>query len=107
LTFLPEENREKILNNIELKPITPKTVTDMEVLRQQLDMFSEMGYSIDDEENEEGLICLAAPIFGGERKVRAAISVAGPKERMLKHKEHIVEKLLETSKKITKSIGYL
>lgn len=107
LSFLPEETKEEILNNVELKPITPKTVTDIEVLKKQLTMFAELGYSVDDEENEEGLICFAAPIFGGEQRVRAAISVAGPKERMLKHKEHIVKKLLETSKKITKSIGYL
>ena len=68
---------------------------------QQLESFAEQGYSIDDEENEEGLYCLAAPVYGVDQTIQAAISVAGPKERMLKQKEMIVEKLLETARKIS------
>ncbi|WML43968.1 IclR family transcriptional regulator [Neobacillus sp. PS3-40] len=106
LTFLPEEVRDELLSKLELKPITPKTITSVETLKDQLKSFAEMGYSIDDEENEEGLICFAAPVFGADRIIHAAISIAGPKERMVKQKDFIVGKLLETSRKIANSIGY-
>lgn len=106
LTFLPEQIREDILRNINLEQITQKTITKKESLIEQLKMFGSLGYSIDDEENEEGLYCLAAPIYGVDHTIQAAISVAGPKERMVKQEEHIVEKLLQTSLKISKSIGY-
>jgi DNA-binding IclR family transcriptional regulator len=105
LAFLPEENRKAILNSVQLVQITKNTITDKEELEQQLKMFVEMGYSIDDEENEEGLYCLAAPIFGANHTLQAAISVAGPKQRMVKQKEYIVEKLIQTSNKIAESIG--
>jgi DNA-binding IclR family transcriptional regulator len=105
LTFLPELIKEEILSNIELKQITQKTITKKELLLEQLKLVARQGYSIDDEENEEGLYCIAAPIYGENHTIQAAISVAGPKERMVKQKKHIVEKLLETSKKISKSIG--
>ncbi|MBS4216359.1 MULTISPECIES: IclR family transcriptional regulator [Neobacillus] len=106
LTFLPIEHREKVLRDLTLKPITSKTITDKTSLKEQLDMFAKIGYAIDDEENEDGLYCLAAPIYGVECTIQAAISVAGPKERMLKNKERIVENLLHTSMGISDSIGY-
>jgi DNA-binding IclR family transcriptional regulator len=106
LAFLPEQIREDILRNIELERITQKTITKKESLMEQLKLFASIGYSIDDEENEEGLYCLAAPIYGVDHTIQAAISVAGPKERMVKQEEQIVEKLLQTSLKISKSIGF-
>ncbi len=106
LTFLPENGKNEILNKLRLKPITDKTITKKEDLLQQLESFAELGYSIDDEENEEGLYCLAAPVYGVDQTIQAAISVAGPKERMLKQKDIIVKKLLETARKISGSIGY-
>jgi DNA-binding IclR family transcriptional regulator len=106
LTFLPEHTQEKIINTIKFKKFTENTITSKESLKQQLKLYARMGYSIDDEENEEGLFCLAAPIFGVNHIIQAAISVAGPKERMVKQKDYIVERLLQTSDKIAKSIGY-
>ncbi|NWQ39446.1 IclR family transcriptional regulator [Bacillus sp. EB106-08-02-XG196] len=106
LTFLPEDRKIKILDNLRLARITDKTITNKEELLQQLEWFAEQGYAIDDEENEEGLYCLAAPVYGANQTVEAAISVAGPKDRMLKQKELITEKLLDTASKISISIGY-
>ncbi|HJV17124.1 MAG TPA: IclR family transcriptional regulator [Bacillales bacterium] len=106
LTFLPESKRNSMLDNIQFEQVTKNTITNRAKLEKQLEEFAKLGYSIDNEENEEGLICLAAPIFGSDGMIQSAISVAGPKERMLKHKGHIIEKLLETSSKIAESIGY-
>ncbi|MGM7723881.1 IclR family transcriptional regulator [Metabacillus sp. Hm71] len=106
LAFLPENEKNAILDHVELSPITRNTITNRQELEKKLEMFVDMGYSIDDEENEEGLYCLAAPIFGPDNTIQAAISVAGPKERMLNRKDLIVEKLLQTSKKISESIGH-
>ncbi len=49
---------------------------------------------------------MAAPIYGADNSIQAAISVAGPKERMIKQRETIVEKLLFISKEVSTSIGY-
>ncbi|MBD1381263.1 IclR family transcriptional regulator [Metabacillus arenae] len=106
LTFMPDRQRKNILDNIELIPITKHTITDKKILEEQLDNFNELGYSIDDEENEEGLFCLAAPVYGVDHTLQAAISVAGPKERMIRQKDYIVERLIHTSKEIAVSIGY-
>lgn len=106
LAFLPEDEKNVILDHTELSSITKNTITNRQELEKELKMFVDMGYSIDNEENEEGLFCLAAPIFGADKTIQAAISVAGPKERMINRKDYIVEKLLQTSKKISESIGH-
>ncbi|KQU60160.1 IclR family transcriptional regulator [Rossellomorea marisflavi] len=107
LAFMPEEERERLLDGMTLKQITPRTVTDRKELRSQLETFREQGYSIDDEENEEGLYCVAAPIFDARRDVIAAISVAGPKERMTIRGTEVIRDLLSTSHAISQKTGFI
>ena len=106
LTFMPRNEQKKYLDNTEFVKFTKKTITDRELLKKQLDNFKHLGYAFDDEENEEGLYCLAAPIYGVDGMMIAAISVAGPKERMLARKEKIINHLLITSNKISAGLGY-
>lgn len=105
LAFLDEEERNKVLDNIEFKALTEKTITNRNVLEEKLDSYRKLGYAIDNEESEEGLYCIAAPVFGVDNKIAAAISVAGPKERMMARKDLIVQRLMETTKKISESFG--
>lgn len=107
LAFMPESERKAILDDTQLRAITSRTITNREQLEKVLEIYKEQGFSIDDEENEEGLFCLAAPVFGMNKTLLAAISVAGPKERMLSRKEFIIEKLLQTSKNISAAVGYM
>jgi len=106
LAFLPIEERERLVSQITFQKITDNTVMNQGELEDQLQTFRKNGYSVDDEENEEGLYCLAAPVYGVGNELKAAISVAGPKERMLSRKEAIVAELLKTANRISKGIGY-
>ncbi len=105
LANMSEKERTRILDRIDLVPITAKTITNREKLEEELYKYSLIGYTIDDEENEDGLFCVAAPVFGADRKIHAAISVAGPKERMIAQQAEIVKKVLLTSRKISEGIG--
>ncbi|MEC1417826.1 IclR family transcriptional regulator [Bacillus haynesii] len=105
LAFMPEDKREGLLDRMEFIRFTGHTITVREELEKQLQTFLEQGYAVDNEENEEGLFCLAAPVYGPDGVMKAAISTAGPKERMLTRKAVIVEQLLHTAGKITESIG--
>lgn len=106
LAFLSEEKRESLLNQIDLKPVTPHTITNQTKFVEQLDLFKQKGYAIDDEEGEEGLFCYAAPIFDATQKLVAAISTAGPKERITRNESVVVGHLLETSRTISESLGF-
>ena len=66
----------------ELAPRTERTVTAPDKLRQSLVRVRECGYAFDDEENEEGARCIAAPIMNHSGQVLAAISLSAPASRM-------------------------
>ncbi|MBM7578229.1 IclR family transcriptional regulator [Jeotgalibacillus terrae] len=106
LTFLSEQKRDHLIEEQDFNKITENTITSKSALLEQLRIYSEQGYAIDDEENEEGLYCLAAPVFNARQEMIAAISIAGPKFRMLPNKESNVQRLLSVSERISKNLGY-
>jgi DNA-binding IclR family transcriptional regulator len=77
LAYGPAAERKRILS-LPMKPFTPKTVTDVRQLQQQLAMVREQGYGLDREEITRGIICIAAPVFGPHEDVLCVISVTFP-----------------------------
>jgi DNA-binding IclR family transcriptional regulator len=62
--------------------MTPNTITSAKRLLKELRAVRVRGYALDEEEHELGVRCVAAPVRNHEGKVVAAISVAGPTDRM-------------------------
>jgi DNA-binding IclR family transcriptional regulator len=67
-----------------MSPRTAKTLTDAASLKRALDEVRVSGYAIDDEESEEGMRCVAAPVRDISGKVIAAVGLAGPTQRLTK-----------------------
>jgi DNA-binding IclR family transcriptional regulator len=82
LAFKPETMRQTWLEHAELHPLTPNTITHPDALEQELKIIRERGYATDREEFMLTICCIAAPIFDAHHQPIAAISVAGPKNRM-------------------------
>lgn len=82
LAFLPENEVRRIVKEKGLKRFTKNTITNRKDLFEELKKIRERGYAIDNEEIEDGLRCIAAPIFNGEGKVIAAVSISGPSSRI-------------------------
>jgi DNA-binding IclR family transcriptional regulator len=61
---------------------TDKTITTEAALRADLAAVRARGYAVADEELEPGLIAVAAPIYGYDGAVVAALSVSAPAGRM-------------------------
>lgn len=61
---------------------TGTTITTETRLREELARIREQGWAIDDIENEEGIRCVAAPIFDASGGCTHALSVSGPISRV-------------------------
>lgn len=75
--WLDEGAQEALLIEMELLPLTGKTITDAERFRCDISATRERGYALDDEENEVGMRCVGAPVFDYTGRVIAAISISG------------------------------
>lgn len=74
-------------------------------LKHDLEKIKARGYSIDQEENELGVICVAAPIYDYKGQIKYAVSVSTPKFRLTDNKldeygNHVANTTLEISRKM-------
>jgi DNA-binding IclR family transcriptional regulator len=82
LAHMSEEDVWQIIEDRGLPKITKNTITDSETLFEELEMIREQGYSVNDQENLDGLKAIGAPILGADGQVIGALSVSGPTHRM-------------------------
>lgn len=82
LAYLSEKQLNIFLNEVPLYPYTATTIIDPVHLREELQQIRRQGFALDHGEREEGVRCVAAPVFNHENRVIAAVSVAGPANRM-------------------------
>jgi IclR family KDG regulon transcriptional repressor len=101
LAFLPPEVAEPILNG-PLTACTPKTITSPVKLREELEATRRRGYALDDEEFEEGIRAVSAPVRDIDGNVIAALSMPGPTNRMPPQRiREIVDALVEAANAIS------
>ena len=60
-----------------LPRLTPRTISTPGGLTRDLQTVRTVGMAVDKEEAQVGVSCVAAPVFGSDRKVRAALSITG------------------------------
>ncbi len=63
------------LERVELKSLTPKTITDKERLRVVVEGIASSGFAVTDEELELGLRSIAVPVRNRMRRVVAAMNI--------------------------------
>lgn len=82
LSTLPNDTAEKMLRSVDLERVTPQTFVEIPALLEEIESVRRLGYAIDDQENDIGAVCIAAPIVGLPGGELAAVSVSGPAARM-------------------------
>jgi len=82
LAYRPEPDVEAWAASQKFIALTPRTITSAKRLLRDLRAVRERGYGVDEEEREKGVCCIAAPVRNHTGQVVAAISVAGPSQRM-------------------------
>lgn len=82
MAFTAESDVDTILQQHGLRSFTKYTITTPAALKAELQHVRELGYARDWEEHEEGVKCLAAPVFDYSGKVVAAVSLSGPAFRI-------------------------
>jgi len=105
LGFMPEKIVRRILDR-GTPQLTSHTLSSPEMLFKDLNAVKELGFSISEQELEEQINAVAAPIFDHEKHPLASIAVAGPAYRLTREKMiEIGPHLVTTAQAISKEIA--
>jgi IclR family KDG regulon transcriptional repressor len=107
LAHLDRAEIDRIIASKPLARYTKNTMTDPEALRQELEKVRRQAYAEDNEETEEGLYCVGAPLFNYSGRPVAAISVAVPKfgQQQLP-RDRVIKHVVAAAQEISAKLGY-
>ncbi|SOZ39589.1 IclR family transcriptional regulator [Cupriavidus neocaledonicus] len=107
LAGLSEPELDSVLRATELRARTGRTVTDVDTLKAIVADIRQRGWALNDQELEEGLVSLAAPIRNRAGHTIAAINISGQANRTSAQEmlERFLPPLLEASEKISGLVG--
>lgn len=107
LAWRPLHQIESVIRNLDYAVRTPNTITNAKDFQQHLKTVRDRGYAIDQEENEDGVICYAVPIFNFDGKTVAGLSLSAPKFRLEKVcTDTLIGHIRETGKQISQKLGF-
>ena len=104
LTEYSETDVDRLIAEKGLSKLTDKTITTKEKLLIELKKTRENGYALDDEECEEGLRCVAVPIYDYNKKIVAALSSFGDVGKL--SFERIQSEILPELRKLAESLSF-
>jgi IclR family transcriptional regulator, acetate operon repressor len=82
LAALPQNDRILILSQLDLVPLTPKSLTTIADLLKDLERIHDRGFAVDNEETVLGVRCVGAAIVPNPNEPIACLSIAGPASRI-------------------------
>ncbi len=82
LANLSERRLDTYLGLSPLERLTPNTICDPDAFRHEMAMIRERGYSINNQEDIDGLLGVAAPVRDASGAVIAGLSLHGPTVRL-------------------------
>jgi len=102
LAALPDDQLEAYLQRAEIEPLTARALATADALRAELDRIREQGWALVDQELEEGLRSIAAPVRDANGRVVAAVNVSAHASRASKDvvRRELLPPLLETAQRI-------
>jgi IclR family acetate operon transcriptional repressor len=107
LAFSSPELQEKVLAG-KLDAATPRTITDPDKLRAELERTHRNGYALSFEERVAGTSTVAVPIANHTGAVVAALSVTGPSSRLSRKRLLELAPLgAEAARAISAGLGYI
>ena len=106
LAYQPEDYIKCVLASNAITKQTPKSIVDPERLEKHLASIRILGYSLCEEEMEEGATAISAPLWDWQGQVSASVSVIGPSVRLQgTYRQGVVDVILATAQVISRQWG--
>jgi DNA-binding IclR family transcriptional regulator len=108
LAFLPEDELDHLLRTKEFARHNSRTIISKSALRRELKRVKQLGYALDNEEDEPGVRCIGAPVFDENGKAAAAISVAGTTSQIgIDRVPNLARQVKRAARGVSSRLGYV
>ncbi|MDO5667099.1 MAG: IclR family transcriptional regulator [Alcaligenaceae bacterium] len=81
LSYLPKEQRKKVIDSMPLQALTKNTMIDKAALLTCLEQTNKNGYGVDNEEFIPGMVACSVPVPNGDKRPYATIFTHAPTVR--------------------------
>jgi DNA-binding IclR family transcriptional regulator len=82
VAFAEDAERERLLVELPLEPLTGKSITDRDAFRAEIELVRGRGFAVMDEENEAGMRAVAVPLLNHQGYAFASLATAVPVFRL-------------------------
>src|SRR5579863_5463824 len=107
LAYMPSEEQDRILPELQVKRLTPNTVGNLQELKTELYRVRKNGYACDLEEHEMHIRCVAAPIWDHTGAVHSSLSITAPLVRMpVTRLRQLAPMVQSAGLQISRELGY-
>ena len=107
MATLSEKEVKAIWEESVIEKRTEKTITEYSQMLTTLEEVRRKGYALDDEENEEGVRCIAACLRSYGKNVKYAFSISGPVSRMtMERVEELAVHVKKVQAELSRELGY-
>jgi DNA-binding IclR family transcriptional regulator len=108
IAFLAPAPLEALIARIDFTRRTRRTITTVVGLKAELARIRRRGFALDDEEAEEGLRCIGAPVRNYTGDVVASLSIAGPVFRVTKGRvPPLAAAVVRAAEELSAELGYI
>ena len=106
LAFLPDGEREQVLDVLSLSRHTDRTVTSLPALRESLADIRRTGLCVTVDEILPGASGIAAPVFDRHGRVAGACAIGGPTHRVRPRLKALSAEVKATARELSARLGY-
>lgn len=100
-----EEDIRQLLDGVTLEQRSPSTVTSVDEVIERIATARELGAAVVDEEFEQGLLAVAAPVRDGRGRIVAAINLSGPRFRFVSRLDEAIEATRESAAELSRLLA--
>ncbi len=108
LAFMYPQKQLDLLLRSEKIGFTSRTITDLSVLQSELKNVAQLGYAIDNQEYDSGVMEIAAPVFDSHGTIIGALSILGPEMRLVgtRMKDELIPLLCQSASRLSNILGF-
>lgn len=106
LAALNDSELNEALSTMQYPKLTERSITDPEILRQQVMDARKSGYAVEHGEGYSFRGCIAVPIRSAGGKVLAAMSVSGELKRIQSEQDYLLGELSKTANELSRVLGW-